>query len=390
MISEPARLRVALDATPLLGQRTGVGVFCHGVLTALAARPGLDVRAYAVSWRRRGMIAGHLPAGVTTEQRPMPARPLHALWRRIDAPPLEWFIGPADVVHGTNFVVPPTGDAAAVASVHDLTPLHHPELCDQATLAYPGLISRAVRRGAWVHTDSAFVAAEVVEAFGADPARVRVVNPGVPELPCVTEEEGAATLARVLPPGSGRFCLAVGTAEPRKDLPGLVQAFTSVAEAHRDVALVLAGPPGWGEDALTAAVDASPARARIVRTGWLDAADLAALLSRATVLAYPSLYEGFGFPPLQAMQAGVPVVATSAGSLSEVLGEGAMLVEPRDHDALAMALDACLGDEAVRTRLIAAGAAWSTRFSWERCGEGLEALYRDAAGAPGAAGATRA
>ncbi len=154
----------------------------------------------------------------------MPARPLHALWRRRDGPPLEWFIGTTDVVHGTNFLVPPTHRAAALVSVHDLTPLHHPELCNEATLAYPGLIGRALGRGAWVHTDSAFVAGEVVEAFGADPGRVRVVHPGVPDLPAPTATETAAALARI-PPGTGRYCLAIGTAEPRKDLPGLVRAF---------------------------------------------------------------------------------------------------------------------------------------------------------------------
>jgi glycosyltransferase involved in cell wall biosynthesis len=384
MTSGSANLRIALDATPLLGLPTGVGVFCQGALGALAARPGLRVRAYAVSWRRRGMLAQHLPDGVVAHQRPMPARPLHALWGRVDGPPLEWFIGRTDVVHGTNFVVPPTSHAATVASVHDLTPLRHPELCDQATLAYPGLISRAIRRGAWIHTDSAFVAAEVVEAFDADPTRVRVVNPGVPELPPVTASDVAAILGRILPPGTGRLCLSVGTAEPRKDLPGLVRAFSSVADRHTDVALVLAGPPGWGEDALTAAIEVSPVRGRIVRTGWLDQRDLAALMAGAAVLAYPSLYEGFGFPPLQAMQAGVPVVATRAGSLPEILGDGAILVEPREHDALAAALDVCLGDEALRDRLVAAGTARASRYSWGRCGDGLETLYRDAANATGA------
>ncbi len=165
--------------------------------------------------------------------------------------------GTTDVVHGTNFLVPPTGRAAAVVSVHDLTPLHHPELCDGATLAYPGLIRRALGRGAWVHTDSAFVAGEVVEAFGADPRRVRVVHPGIPDLPAPSVGAGAAALDRLLPPGTGRFCLAVGTAEPRKDLPGLVRAFSAVAARQEDVALVLAGPPGWGEQALTSAVAAS-------------------------------------------------------------------------------------------------------------------------------------
>jgi glycosyltransferase involved in cell wall biosynthesis len=343
----------------------------------------VDVRAYAVSWRRRRLIDAQLPNGVVARQRPMPARPLHATWARWDVPPLEWFVGATDVVHGTNFLVPPTGRAAAVVSVHDLTPLHHPELCDAATLAYPGYIRRALARGAWVHTDSAFVADEVMEAFGADQSRVRTVHPGIPDLPSPSAGETDAVLRRVLPSGLKRFCLAIGTAEPRKDLPGLVQAFGAVAPRHADVALVLAGPPGWGEQALDEAVATSPVRDRIVRTGWVAPSDLAALLTRASVLAFPSLYEGFGFPPLQAMRAGVPVVATRAGSLPEVLGDGALLVEPGDRVGLAEAIDACLGDENERGRLRVAGAAWSARYSWERCGEELEMLYRAAADSRG-------
>jgi glycosyltransferase involved in cell wall biosynthesis len=377
------RLRVALDATPLLGHATGVGVFCQGALGALATRPSLSVSAYAVSWRRRHGIDAFLPSGVAARHRPMPARPLHALWARVDMPALEWFVGPTDVVHGTNFVVPPTGRAGAVVSVHDLTPVHHPELCNRATLAFPALIRRALNRGAWVHADSAFVAGEVVEAFRAPPDRVRVVHPGVPSLPAPSGEETAAVLSRVLPPGATRYCLAVGTAEPRKDLPGLVRAFTDATAGRDDVALVLAGPPGWGEDALTEAMAGSPAQRRIVRTGWVPQDALGALVAGADLLAYPSLYEGFGFPPLQAMQAGVPVVATGAGSLREVLGDAALMVEPGNHDALVHALQSGLGDESERQRLRAAGTDRVALFSWERCGEGLEALYRDVAGSAG-------
>jgi glycosyltransferase involved in cell wall biosynthesis len=377
---EQAPLSVALDATPLLGHPTGIGAFCLGALEGLGSRRDLAVQAYAVSWRRRRGIDRQLPPGVTGRQRPMPARPLHALWSRGSGPPVEWFIGPVDVVHGTNFVVPPTKAAAAVVSVHDLTPLHHPELCNEATLAFPGLIRRALARGAWVQTDSSFVAGEVVEAFRADPDRVRVVNPGVPPLPPIGAGAAREAVGHLLTPGTP-FVLSVGTAEPRKDLPGLVRAFDEVADHHAEVRLVLAGPPGWGDAALTSAIEAARHRSRVVQTGWVDPYLLAALFDQAAVLAYPSLYEGFGFPPLQAMRAGVPVVSTRAGSLPEIVGDGALLVEAGDHAALGEALDRALGDEALREKLVTAGRTVVERFSWDRCADGLAQLYRDAAGA---------
>ena len=142
--SDPGRLSVGVDATPLLGAPTGVGAFCAGALSGLWARHDLEVSAFAVSWRRRRRIAALVPPGVPTGQRAMPARPLHASWRRFSQPPVEWFIGPHDVVHGTNFVVPPTRRAARVMTVHDLTVVLYPELCDPPTLAYPDLIRRCL------------------------------------------------------------------------------------------------------------------------------------------------------------------------------------------------------------------------------------------------------
>jgi len=371
--SGPA-VRVAVDATPLLGRPTGVGAFCAGALGGLAARPGVSVSAFAVSWRRRKLLDGLVPAGVRVGQRAMPARPLHAVWSRSEVPPVEWFTGAAEVVHGTNFVVPPARRAARVMTVHDLTTVRFPELCDGPTLAYPELIRRAVRRGGWVHTPSAFVAAEVVELLGADPDRVRPAHSGVPPLP----PPDPAAVGRFLPPGTTRYVLAVGTAEPRKDLPGLVRAFGHLAGDRPELALVLAGPDGWGSDAVAAAVDRVPARDRVVRTGWLDDAALSGLLHGAAVLAYPSVYEGFGFPPLQAMAAGVPVVATRAGALPEVLGDAAALVEVGDGEALAAAMAEVLDDAAVAADLVDRGRARAAGFSWSACAAGLEGIYRDA------------
>jgi len=374
-------LKVAIDATPLLGRPTGVGAFCSGVLAPLAERPDLSILAYALSWRGRDDLGARLPAGVAVGRRPMPAGALQWSWGRASVPPARWFLGRQDVVHGTNFVVPPSPGAAEVVTVFDLTPVRFPELCDAATLRFPGLIERAVRRGAWVHTLSDFVSAEIVEAFGIPAERVRVVRPGIPgpqDNRGEPAEVGATRPLGDLPSGTDRYVLAVGTVEPRKDYPGLVAAFSAIAEAHPDVALVLVGADGWGADALSAALDASPHRQRIRRIGWLDGPSLQHVLAGAAVLAYPSVYEGFGFPPLQAMAAGVPVVATSAGAVPEAVGDGALLVEPGDIDELSGALGRVLSDSALAAQLVARGRAQVGRFSWDVCADGLSDLYHDA------------
>ncbi len=371
----PEPLRVAIDATPLIGTPTGVGTFCAGVLGGLAAREDVEATAFAVSWRRRHAIDGRVPAGVSTGTRAMPARPLHLAWGHSDAPPLEWFVGSTDVVHGTNYVVPPTRRAARVVTVHDLTTVRYPELCNRATLAFPRLVRRALDGGAWVHTHVSSVAHEVVEVFGADPGRVRAVASGVP--PLAPPDERAPS--RYLPPGARRYVLSIGTAEPRKDLPGLVAAFDLIAAAHRDLALLLAGPEGWGSEELYRAIGSARARDRVVVTGWVDDATLAGLLRGAALLAYPSLYEGFGYPPLQAMAAGIPVVATRAAAIEEVACDAALLVPPRDPDALAEAMASVLGDEGTAASLRARGLARASRFDWDRCAAGLVDLYRDAA-----------
>jgi glycosyltransferase involved in cell wall biosynthesis len=363
-------MRVALDATSLYDVRSGVGRFTECVLHGVAREPSVDPLAYAVTWRGAGRLEDLLPAGVSpAHRRRMAAMPLRRAWARGDHPRIERWTGPVDVVHGTNFVVPPTR-GAAVVTIHDLTYLHFPEMCTADVLQYPALVGRALQRGATVHTVSEFVRAEVLDHYRLEPERVVAVPNGI-----TSAEPGDPGRGHAMA-GGERYVTAIGTVEPRKDLPGLVRAFDQVAGEDPDLRLVIAGADGWGAEALTEAVAAARHAARVVRLGWVDDASRAHLLAGATALVLPSRYEGFGLTAGEAMAAGTPVVATAAGAIPEVVGDAAVLVPPADTDALAGAIQAVTTDHEQQAALVRRGRQRAALFTWDRTVAGLVALWR--------------
>ncbi len=370
---------MAVDATALLDRPTGIGVYVGELVAGLATRPDVAARAFAVSFRGRDRLASVVPSGVAVRSRPLPARLARAAWRRADRPTVAWLAGEVDVVHGPNYVVPPGGAAAEVVTVSDLSAVHFPEMCTPDVLQWPGLLERALARGAWVHTISGFVADEVRERHPRAADRVVAVPLAVRRPPAPTAASDAARGRHLA--GGARYVVALGTVEPRKDLPSLVAAFDALAARDPDLRLVLAGPDGLGVEALQAARDRSPHRSRIVRLGWVDDEQRLALLRGASVVAYPSRYEGFGLVPLEAAAVGTPVVATAVGALPEVVADGGLLVPAGDVDALAEALGRVLDDEALAADLVRRGGARVDAYAWEATVDGIVELYRRAAAA---------
>lgn len=376
----PGTLRVAVDATPLLDRRTGVGIFTEALLRGLGRRDDIEAIAFPISISGRRRLRELVPPGVDVRTPPLPARALHARWQRASTPRIDRLVGRPDVVHGPNFVVPPAR-AARVATVHDLTTVRYPQLCHADTLRFPDIVRRAAAEGAWIHTVSEAVRDEAVAELGLDPARVVAVPNGF------DPPQGDPARGRRLA-GVDDYVLAVGTVEPRKDLPSLVAAVDRLAAEEPDVVVVHAGGDGWGLDAFQRALDAMAHPDRFRRLGHVAHDELGHLYAGARAFAYPSVYEGFGIPVLEAMSSGVPVVTTDVPAIREVAGDAALLVGVGDVDALAEALGRAWSDEAWRAGAIERGRRRGERFSWHACVDGIVDLYRRAAGSGPTSGPT--
>ena len=353
-------LTVAIDVGPLHGHRTGVGQAVAHLLSALESRDDVATMPFLTSFRAR-------PA--RGERRlPLPAALAARMWARADVPRVDRWLGPAHVVHGTNYVAPPSR-LPTVVSVYDCWSLAHPGDATPAVRRASSVLRRAVGRGAHVHVSSHATARVARELLETD--RVHVVHLGPIDPPSAAPRPIAELAGR-------RFVLALGTLERRKNVPSLVRAFARLAGDDQQLRLVLAGAPGDDSGRVADAIAALPSgpAERVHRTGPVDDAAKAWLLRHAGVLAYPSLDEGFGFPILEAQAAGTPVVAPDVGSIAEVGGAGIDLVSSASDADLAAGLGDVLNGPATRDRLVAAGHANLARFSWEDTAAGIVALYR--------------
>lgn len=371
------QLRIGLDATPLLGPRTGIGRYVDSLLRALARRAAEDggsteLAAVAVTLRGRATLPQLLPAGVRTAGPPMPARLLHRAWRRLSVPTVTSLAGRMDVFHGTNFVLPPTGRAAGVVTVHDLSFLRTPHTVTAASRAFADLVPRSLRRAAVVLTPSAAVAAEIAETYRIGKDRLVVTPLGVDSAWFDAAPPDAPLRESLGLPE--RYFLFAGNLEPRKNLPLLLAAYREVLGADPDAPpLVLAGPPGWGPALDTTGIP--PARLHFL--GYVEDAALRRVVAGATALVYPSAYEGFGLPPLEAFACGVPVIAADLPVVEEVLGPDRSLaarVPAGDRDRLAEALLA-RASSADPPGAAEARRARARNFDWDATAAATQSAY---------------
>ena len=366
-------MRALIDARPALDPgRTGVGHYTQQLIRYL---PQVDPQDRFVAWylHARGLFRRprSFPPAPNLEEAAsrFPARVFQPVAWRLRLPRVEWLAGGFDVLLATNFLPPPTGRMErTVLVVHDLAWAVYPETAPQIDDRWRRRLAKAVRSCGAVIVPSVSAKGDLVARYGVAEQRVHAVPHGVDAsaFAAVTDSEMARVRERF---GiEGPYALFVGGLEPRKNLVGLVRAF---AESRVDATLVIAGGRVRWFPAEEARVWASvralsePSRSRVVMTGYVSDEDKHLLLAGADALAFPSLYEGFGFPVIEAMAAGTPVLTSNVSSLPEIAGDDAVLVDPKDVHAIAEGLRRVLTDAPLRERLIGPGRARAAGFTWE-------------------------
>ncbi len=366
---KPTPLRLAFDTGPLYGHRSGVGVAVDEMMRALEKRGDVAVDGYLVSFRSE--------AHQNHRRLPIPGIVASYAWSSFDRPRADRWLADVDVLHATNYLTPPA-KLPTVVSVYDCWFMKNPGDANSAVHRAGQSLRRAAARGAWIHASSEATASSARDLLQTH--RVVSVPLGPPAPIPALADIGRPSIADEL---SGRpLIVAIGTEERRKDLPLLIEAFEHVAKRLRDPLLVVAGATGDDTDHITRTIAATSesTQLRIKRLGIIDAQTKLWLLRSSMVLAYPSLDEGFGFPILEAHSACTPVVARRVGSVEEVAGTAAMLVDNRDPAEFAEALCAALTDTATRLALIESGLRNLGRFSWDTTASGLIDLYLAAIG----------
>ncbi len=366
-------MRIGIDYTAAQ-QRAGIGRYVRGLVAALAQLDS-ENRYVLLSAGRPQEVA--FPSNFSLHFLPFSPRWAAILWQRLRLPlPVDLFTGPLDLFHSPDYVLPPLFRGKRLLTIHDLSFLRYPQGADPSLRWYLlGAVPRSVARADLILADSQCTKRDLVELWGVEEERVEVLYPGVEERYRPLERESLEG-ARERYGLDSPFILTVGTLEPRKNHVRLLRAYRSLRSQGFPHRLVVAGAKGWLYEAIFEEMERLHLEEEVAFLGFVAEEDLPALYNLADLFVFPSLYEGFGLPPLEAMACGTPVVTSHVSSLPEVVGEAALMVPPEDVEALTEAMERGLSDLSLRRELVNKGLEQARRFTWKGAAERLLAIYQ--------------
>ena len=377
-------MHVAIDYTAAVRQQAGIGRYTRNLVGNLA---DLDARnqytLFVAGGWGRGDGLGAWPPNFRVRALPVTDRVLNIVWQRLRIPlPIQIVTGGFDLFHSPDFVLPHVGSSQALLTVHDLSFLRVPQYFVPGFRDYlEGAVSRGVSRANHILADSESTRRDLVELMGVRQDKVSVVYPGVESRFSQVEDSQALAQVRERYQLPDRFALGLSTLQPRKNFDGLIDAFRLLLSHHgdteevADLHLVICGGLGWMYEEIQQRVEHHGLGARIHFPGFVQDADLPALYTLASVFAFPSWYEGFGLPALEAMACGTPVVAADNSSLPEVVGGAGLLVDAASPDDLASALLQLLSNQDLRVAVKRAGLEQAAKFNWHSAAKALIEIY---------------
>jgi glycosyltransferase involved in cell wall biosynthesis len=360
-------VRIVIDVTPLSHPRTGIGNYMLGMLGGLveAAEGSHELVLFAPTGPRNMRRLWNALEGIRGTRRlfvvPPPSNVWRKLWSRKQRVPVELLAGKLDVFHFSDWMYPPQRSGLRTTTVHDLIPLHHPEWVDPRTAElHVPKYRHSAETCDLMFANSEFTADDVAHTLGFPRERVVVAHPGI---------HARFTAEGPRRDFGGPYLFTAATLEPRKNLETLLEAFARLRERRPELQLVIAGPAGWGGRA----VEGEGVRV----LGYVEDDELPALYRGAEAVVYPSLYEGFGIPIVEAMASGTPVVASAHPSLDEASGGIAVRADPENPEALAAGIERALAERETR---VPRGLEHAARFTWRACGEAMLRGYENARG----------
>jgi len=365
-------MRVVIDAVPLLIRSAGVKNYLYYWIGHLRHLAGSVSIGTFPPLGELGPLTHE--ASVAGAARTFCGLGALALANYTPLPVLDWATRGADIFHATNLVRHPPRRPRLTSTIHDMTSWIMPEMHSAATKRADRASAELLRRAHRLIAVSECTKRDAVRVLGIAPERITVIYSGIPRKFFEVDAAAIADVRRRYKL-ERPFVLALGAIEPRKNIPMLMDAFESLPESlHAEFDLALAGPMGWADEA-------TRARVRSLRyLGYIPESDLAPLTAAAAIFAYPSLYEGFGFPLAQAMAAGVPAVTSNVSSLPEIAGGAALLVDPRSVGELRGAMEKLLLSASLREELAAKGRERARMFTWEGCAARSLEFFEEAAG----------
>jgi glycosyltransferase involved in cell wall biosynthesis len=372
------RAPIGIDYTAAYEQGGGIGRYVRELVAALAR---LDADT---PYRLFVAGAGQLPPapGANFMWRPTRLSPrwLARIWQRARLPlPVELITGRIDLYHATDFVLPPTlARTRTLLTVHDLSFVRVPEAASPNLKAYLDVVvPSSVRRADHILADSQATKDDLISLYHTPPDKITVLLSGVDARFRPVSDFKLQQAARDrYGISDAPYIFTIGTVQPRKNYARLIHALARLRGEGFDLRLVIAGGQGWLADPIYEAIRTAAMEPYVQMIGFADEADLPALYSSALCLAFPSLYEGFGLPILEAMACGTPVITSNISSLPEVAGDAALMVNPHDLDELVMALRRVIADSALRRLLITRGHERARLFTWDASAAQLQRVYQ--------------